>query len=165
MEDLGNSAGCTSITLAAVLGCTDQHHACARVRTSASLSAIIREGFVSPWAGSFGSTMLSLCCLCWCYCFASVRSGLLTALGWKKEYFCPCWSLEILWAVLFLQACVWDFWTRVLYELHLNILSFKSNGLLKIHSLLHWAYTQIQGINKTAKTLCDHPLGIRVLWE
>lgn len=64
--------------------------ACAWTEVSASLSSILREGFLNPWASSFGPTMLSLCCLSWCYCSASVHSKLLKGLSWNKKYFCPC---------------------------------------------------------------------------
>lgn len=90
LQYLANTAGHPAIPPAAVLGYMDLHPACARTGVSASPSPVLREGCVSPRAGGFGPTMLSLYCSCWCYCSASVCSGLLKALCWNKEYFCPC---------------------------------------------------------------------------
>ena len=80
LQYLANTAGRPAIPPAAVLSYLDLHPACARTGVSASLSPILREGFVSLQAVGFGPTMLSLYCSCWCYCSASVHSGLLKAL-------------------------------------------------------------------------------------
>jgi len=80
LQYLVNTARRPDIPPAAVLGCTDPHPASARTGGLCFAPPILGEGFVSPQAGGISPTMPGLYCSCWCYCSASVRSGLLKAL-------------------------------------------------------------------------------------